>query len=293
MHWQPYHHVYTGTGYHSVVGNLVITQKVHSPQLHNQRDLLVYLPRSYDQSDRRYPVLYMHDGQNLFDNATSYSGEWQVDETMEMLSREEQLEAIVVGVPNGGSERLNEYSPFVDPQYGGGKGNAYVQFLAETVKPLIDSSFRTLSDRGNTGILGSSMGGLISLYAFFYRADQFGFAGVMSPSLWFAKGAIYEYVESMPFRRGKLYLDAGTREFGNAWPEVVTARARSRRYYASVRRLKRILAKKGYRPVRDMMHVEEKWATHNEAAWARRLPPALRFFMLNTAAYSQKTAVSR
>lgn len=290
MHWQSYHHVYTGTG-HSIEGNVVVATNVYSPQLQNQRNLLVYLPPSYSHSDRHYPVLYMHDGQNLFDNATSFSGEWQVDETMEMLSREEQLEAIVVGVPNAGQERLNEYSPFVDAQYGGGKGSAYVEFLTDTVKPLVDASFRTLPDRGNTGIMGSSMGGLITLYAFFYRADYFGFAGVMSPSLWFAKGAIYEYVESMPFRRGKLYLDAGTREFGNAWPEVLTMRSRSRRYYASVRRIKRILAKKGYRPVRDMMHVEEKWATHNEAAWARRLPQALRFFVVNTAAYSQKTAV--
>ena len=291
MHWQSYHHIYTGAG-HSISGNVVVATDVHSPQLQTHRNVLVYLPPSYDHSDRHYPVLYMHDGQNLFDNATSFSGEWQVDETMEMLSREEQLEAIVVGVPNGGSERLNEYSPFVDAQYGGGKGNEYVQFLTDTVKPLVDASFRTLPERGNTGVMGSSMGGLISLYAFFYRADYFGFAGVMSPSLWFAKGAVYEYVESMPFRRGKLYLDAGTREFGNVWPEVLTMRARSRRYYASVRRIKRILAKKGYRPVRDMMHVEEKWATHNEAAWARRLPNALRFFMINTTAYSHKTAVS-
>lgn len=291
MHWQSYHHVYTGAG-HSIEGNVVVATHVHSPQLQNHRNLLVYLPPSYHRTDRRYPVLYMHDGQNLFDNATSYSGEWQVDETMEMLSREERLEAIVVGVPNAGQERLNEYSPFVDAQYGGGKGAAYVEFLTDTVKPLVDASFRTLPDRANTGVMGSSMGGLISLYAFFYRPDHFGFAGVMSPSLWFAKGAIYEYVEAMPFHRGKLYLDAGTREFGNAWPEVLTMRARSRRYYASVRRIKRILAKKGYRPIRDLLHVEEKWATHNEAAWARRLPPALRFFMVNTEEYSRQTAVS-
>lgn len=278
--WCDYRSIFPHYNGHHVVGHLRVAQQVHSPQLGNQRDVVVYLPPSYAYSDRRYPVLYMHDGQNLFDNAASFAGEWGVDEAMETLSAQSQLEGIVVGVPNLGEQRLNEYSPFVDAKLGGGRGAAYVAFLAETLKPLIDAHFRTRTERQATGIMGSSMGGLISLYAFFERGDVFGFAGVMSPSLWFANGAIYNYVETAVFQPGKIYLDAGTRELGGgSWPQVIVQRAQSRSYYASVRRMKRVLANKGYRPVRDLLHVEEKWANHNESAWARRMPLALRFFL--------------
>ncbi len=290
--WQEYHTYMSQNGaHHSVVGRLLVAPKITSPQLNNDRHLLVYLPPSYDQTDRRYPVLYMQDGQNLFDHATSYAGEWGVDETMEQLSREEQLEAIVVGIPNQGKERVDEYSPYHDAYLGGGRGNAYLDFIAHTVKPLIDGSFRTLPGRQQTGLMGSSMGGLISLYGFFRHPDLFGFAGVMSPSLWFARGAIFGTVETAAYHPGKLYLDAGTRELGTHTSHASHSSNghqdgrhrhgafRSRRYYASVRRLKRILVRKGYRPVHDLLHIEEKWANHSEAAWGRRLPLALRFFL--------------
>lgn len=275
--WHNY--AYGNNGYHTVVGTLKVARGVVSPQLDNRRDILVYLPPSYGRNDRSYPVLYMHDGQNLFDNATSYAGEWGVDETMEGLSREEGLEAIVVGIPNMGARRLDEYSPFVTPRYGGGLGDLYLAFIVNTVKPMIDANFRTRPEKAHTGIMGSSMGGLISLYAFFRHPESFGFAGVMSPSLWFAQEAIFNYVEAAVFNPGKIYLDAGTREFGDSWPEVMTLRLRSRRYYGRVRRLKRLLARKGYRPVRDIRHVEGRGANHNEAAWAARLPEAIRFFL--------------
>lgn len=278
LHWKNYHTVHNRDDGHHTVGSLKVAQDVVSPQLHNERDIIVYLPPSYEVSQKRYPVLYMHDGQNLFDHATSFAGEWCVDEAMEMLAYEENLEAIVVGIPNMGVHRLDEYSPFVDPTLGGGDGNHYVAFIANTLKPLIDRDFRTLPQRRATGVMGSSMGGLISLYAFFRREDVFGFAGVMSPSFWFARGAIYSYVESASYLPGRIYLDAGTREMGGSRTRP-SERARSRRYYASVRRMKRILIRKGYRPIRDLMHVEEKWANHNEAAWARRLPDAIRFFL--------------
>lgn len=281
LNWQNYHDVYKRP-YHHVVGTLKIACGVESPRLNNQRDIVVYLPPGYAADDRRYPVLYMQDGQNLFDNATSYAGEWGVDETMERLSREENLEAIIVGVANMREKRLDEYTPFHDPHLGGGLGNLYLAFLTHTLKPLIDRDFRTLPDRKNTGIMGSSMGGLISLYGFFRHPDVFGFAGVMSPSLWFAKGAIFPYIEAAPFRPGKIYLDAGTREHGDSRPGAMTPRLHSRHYYASVRRLKRMLVRKGYRPIRDLLHIEEKWANHDEAAWARRLPAALSFFLQHT-----------
>lgn len=279
VHWKSYYEVHQR--HHTVKGNVKVAQNVESPELQNRRDILVYLPPSYRSTNKSFPVLYMQDGQNLFDQMTSYSGEWHVDETMERLGYEERLEAIVVGIPNMGAKRLDEYSPFSDHQHGGGLGNFYLKFIVKTLKPLIDRDFRTLPDKKHTGIMGSSMGGLISLYAFFHHPDTFGFTGAMSPSLWFGDGTIFSYVEAMPFHAGKIYLDAGTREMGNHWPEILTLRSRSRKYYASVRRMKAILAKKGYRPIRDLLHVESKWATHSEAAWADRLPTAIRFFLKN------------
>ena len=276
--WQDYHDVYPRRDGYRVSGNIKVAQDVESPQLHNKRDITVYLPPSYTQGQNQYPVLYMHDGQNLFDPAASFAGVWRVDETLDYLAKKEGLEAIAVGIANMGPKRLDEYSPFVDRSHGGGEGNHYVAFIANTLKPLIDHHFRTLPQRRQTGIMGSSMGGLISLYAFFRREDVFGFAGVMSPSLWFAKGSIYSYVENASYLPGRIYLDAGTREMGGSRINL-RKRLQSRHYYAGVRRMKRVLVEKGYRPVRDIMHVEEKWANHNEAAWARRLPDALRFFI--------------
>ena len=279
LEWRPYHDIYYERERHSISGNIKIAQNVYSPQLDNQRDILIYLPPSYESSQSHYPVLYMHDGYNLFDEATSYTGEWYVDETMEQLAREESLEAIVVGIPSMGRDRLAEYSPFVDQKYGGGRGEAYLAFLVNTLKPLVDTAFRTLPNKRNTGLFGSSMGGLISLYGFFHHPAVFGFAGVMSPSLWFANRAIFSYVEHAPFQEGKIYLDAGTREMGGHWPDQTILRSRSRRYYGRVRHMKRILAKKGYRPTRNLLHVEDAGGGHNEAAWAFRLPNAIRFFL--------------
>lgn len=285
--WENYHHIFPHHDGHHTVGALKIARGVFSPQLHNERDIIVYLPPSYNTSNKRYAVLYMQDGQNLFDPATSFAGEWGVDEAMELLSNKEGLEAIIVGIPNMGATRIAEYSPFIDQYYGGGKGNQYVGFIANTLKPLIDQSFRTLPHRRTTGIMGSSMGGLISLYAFFWREDVFGFCGVMSPSLWFARGAIYNYVENASFLPGRIYLDAGTRELGGSRYSR-QQRLESRNYYAGVRRMKRALVQKGYRPVRDLLHIEEKWAVHSESAWARRFPRALRFFLAGSPNKSQR-----
>lgn len=235
-----------------------------SPQLANRRDLLVYLPPSYPTSPlRRYPVVYMHDGQNLFDRATSFAGEWGVDETLEAASAE-GLEAIVVGIPNLGAERCDEYSPWMDAKAGGGRGDAYLSFLIDTVKPLIDRDFRTRPERDDTAIVGSSMGGLISLYAFFRHPRTFGSAGAMSPALWFAGGAAFSYLERVSFVPGRIYLDVGTLEGAGELRDV--------------RRLYRLLRRKGYSRG-ELRLVVERGGQHREAAWARRLPGQLRFLL--------------
>jgi predicted alpha/beta superfamily hydrolase len=275
--WIPYELARAGQA-HTVVGNVQVLAGLESPQLGNRRDILVYLPPSYERTAGRYPVLYLHDGQNLFDATTSFAGEWQVDESMEALSQE-GLEAIVVGVSNAGRARLDEYSPFPQPPHGGGRGDHYLAFLVETVKPLIDAYFRTRPERDQTGIVGSSMGGLISLYAYFRFPEVFGRAGVMSPSLWFGRGAIYDYVQQAPYVSGQIYLDVGTRELGDGHGGFFGTVSHSRRYYTSVRRMHRLLVRKGYRPKRELLYIEDKWAGHGEDAWARRLPVALRFLL--------------
>jgi predicted alpha/beta superfamily hydrolase len=173
--WQDY--VWENNPGRTAAGHLRVLHDVWSPQLKNARDLLVYLPPSYKHTGKRYPTIYMHDGQNLFDEATSFAGEWRVDETMDALEHE----AIVVGIANISDQRIHEYSPFRMGWMGGGKGDLYLQFILETVKPLIDADFPTLPDRAHTGIIGSSMGGLISLYGYFRYPQAFGFVGALSP----------------------------------------------------------------------------------------------------------------
>ena len=254
---RPYADHFT-TDQHTVVGNVLVLPQVWSPQLNNARDLLVYLPPSYAVSTRRYPVLYLQDAQNLFDRATSFAGvEWQVDEAMEALSAE-GLEAIVVGIPHMNDHRLAEYTPPTNPWWRG-RGDQYVAFICDTLKPLIDQSFRTRIEREHTGILGSSMGALISLYAFFERPDIFGRCGAMSPSLWVGRGAINQHART-PLTGERFYLDNGTRE-NNARP------------------LYERLLELGYRDGSQLMYVVEEGGLHTEAAWARRLPNALRFLL--------------
>ena len=261
--WQDYPAAQNPTR-EGVVGSIKCLEKVHSPQLNNERDLLVYLPPTYGTGDRRYPVIYMHDGQNLFDPATSFAGEWAVDQTLEAAS-EDGIEAIVVGIPNLGAERTNEYSPFLDTRNGGGKGEAYLRFIVETIKPLVDADFRTLPDRATTGIAGSSMGGSISLYAFFRYRQAFGFAGVMSPSLWFANGAVLDYVARQPYAGGRIYIDVGMKE--------------GERTVNDVLRLRDILVKKGYRHLDDLLCVVDTAGDHSERAWARRVRRELTFLL--------------
>jgi predicted alpha/beta superfamily hydrolase len=245
-------------------GRLEVIPAVESRQLGNRRDLLVYLPSSYEKSDKPYPVLYMHDGQNLFDPATSFAGEWGVDSAMAKAARKGRR-AIVVGIPNAGIDRIREYSPFVDPRVGGGLGDAYLDWLEETVQPLIDDRFRTVRGPEGLGIGGSSLGGLISLYAFFRPPFRYGFAAVLSPALWFGDGEIFRFVESAPYVRGRIYLDVGTREGEGT--------------LANARQMRDLLLARGYRRGRDLMWVEDKGGMHNEAAWGRRLRKALPFLV--------------
>lgn len=243
---------------HSAVGDVRIMPQVWIPQLETKRDILIYAPPSYNTSAKRYPVIYMHDGQNLFDIATAYAGhDWRVGETMEALSVE-GYEALIVGIDHGGEQRLVEYNPF--PGKFPGRGAEHVAFLCDTLKPFIDSVFRTRPEHAATGVFGSSMGGLISLYAFFSHPQVFGLCGAMSPSLFVNQNAIIGYARAAAWNEGRIYLDNGTRE-------------------PSARPMYDALRAKGYRSRRHLKYVNERGARHTENAWARRLPNALRFLL--------------
>jgi predicted alpha/beta superfamily hydrolase len=275
LRWQSYRTIKQGV-HHTVSGDVRLLSAVYSPELDNCREILVYLPPGYWESSASYPVIYMHDGQNLFDAATSFAGEWEVDETLDRLS-EEGIEAIVVGIPSLGPERPHEYSPFVDRIYGGGLGDQYINFIADTLKPIIDDSFRTRPGRQQTAIFGSSLGGLISLYGFFHRPETFGMVGAMSPSPGFAGGAIFPYVRCARYTPGRIYIDSGTQEVRRPqWAELPLL---SYLYRSQTACLAHQLMKKGYKPNVEIHWLEEEGGKHNEAAWRRRLPDALRFLL--------------
>jgi predicted alpha/beta superfamily hydrolase len=238
---------------------------VLSPQLRNYRDLLVALPPGYAGSTTSHPVIYLQDGQNLFDPATSYAGDWNLLPALERPAGE-AVSPILVGIPNTGRRRRYEYGPFRDIIHGGGGGDRYLAFVAETVKPLVDASFRTRPERSHTVIAGSSLGGLISLYGLFRYADVFGAAGALSPALWFAGGAILRFVEELAdLSVGRLYLDAGTAEGSETLRDV--------------RRLREVLLAAGRIPGRDFSYVEEEGGEHDELAWGRRFAEAMPFLV--------------
>ena len=248
----------------SQAGSIVKVNNFWSPQLGNSRTIAIYLPPSYNENRlKRYPVLYMHDGQNLFDAATSSFGtEWRVDETINSLVPSGQMdEVIVVGVYNT-ANRIYEYTPCCDPSYGGGGADLYERFLIDTVKPYIDQTYRTLSAKANTGIMGSSLGGLVSCYIARRNPAVFSKTGCMSSSFWWNAEAFTKQVEQstvkVPIR---FYIDAGT--VNDGLPQT--------------QRMDTALRADGYVQGVDLNFVTAQGASHNEASWAARVGTPLSF----------------
>lgn len=236
--------------------------EIWSPQLRLRRRVDVYLPDGYGEGPQRHPVVYLQDGQNLSDPATAFGGTtWQLEGGLRRLS-ERGVFPIAVGIHHAGVRRLSEYNPFPDQRHGAGSGDRYARFLIETVKPRVDAAYRTRRDRGHTVIGGSSMGALISLYAFFRRPSPFGRAVALSPSIWFGQRAILEFIERARTPRGRIYLDVGTAEGAGTLRDA--------------RALARLLRAKGYTR-ETLKYVEAPGHRHREADWALRLPPALAF----------------
>jgi len=239
----------------------VLAEKLAMPGLNRERGLRIYLPPSYAKSPtRRYPVLYMHDGQNLFDAATGFAGEWGVDEALNELAAKEGLELIVVGIDNGGDHRTSEMSLFASGPVPKPEGEAYLRFIAEVVKPLVDQRYRTLPDRAHTGMMGSSMGGLITHAALLRYPQVFGRAGVFSPSYW-ANMRMYDEAGLHALPDGtRLYLYVGGNE-GSMDADAL--------------RMSRYLMERN--PALAMEFRIAPAAGHNEAAWAAEFPRAVRW----------------
>jgi predicted alpha/beta superfamily hydrolase len=191
----------------------ILSTSFYMPQLDRNRRIWLYLPPDYFSSTKNYPVLYMKDGQNLFDNLTSFSGEWEVDETLNTLFEQGDYGAIVVGIDNGGAERLNEYSPWVNAQYGGGQGDEYMGFIAETLKPYIDENFRTRTEPEFNALIGSSMGGLIATYGVCEYPNLFRKLGSFSPAYWFSLDDLNSYLNApIDLSNHRSYFVAGQNE---------------------------------------------------------------------------------
>lgn len=241
-----------------------------SGYLSTSRDVLVYLPPGYDLSNDRYPVLYLQDGQNLFDPATAFGGnDWGVDIAADDLISQGLIQPLIIaGVYNTGVRRVSEYTPTRDPRSRkGGKGDRYAQMMARELKPLLDQQYRTRRGPADTAVGGSSLGALVSLEAALLYPRVFGKAAVMSPSVWWDQRAILGWVRRFrAANRPRLWVDMGTCE-GNS-PEAIVNDARL---------LRDTLVECGWREGQDLEYREYEGACHNEGAWAARLPDVLRW----------------
>ncbi len=257
----------------TLTGNIQEHRAFPSKILKNRRDVLVYLPPGYPRfSTRHYPVLYLHDGQNVFDAATSFGGvEWGVDETAQQLIRKKLMEPIIiVAIANTGEDRIHEYAPTparIDPpkrKRSKGLLRSYGRFLIEELKPFIDREYRTRREAEFTGLGGSSLGGLATLALGLWYPNYFARLAVMSPSIWWDDCAIYDIVDEIDEMAKpplKIWLDTGTHEPG--WERAANLRTR--------------LVEKGWRLHDDLHYLEVEGADHTEGAWAARIDPVLRF----------------
>lgn len=234
----------------------------------DKHDFIVYVPQAFNHHPNRFfPVLYLHDGQNLFDPETSFikGNYWRVGETADAMIEAGEVEPLViVGIYNTGKKRIDEYTPVEDARLGGGHADAYGQMMVEELRPLVAHQYRTLAGPENRGMGGSSLGGLVSLYLGMQYPDVFGKLAILSPSVWWHNRAILRTVEQLRQKTGQpIWLDIGTKE--------------GKRALTDVRALKRLLIKKGWRAGKDLEYREIDGGKHTESAWAERVGPMLKF----------------
>ncbi len=251
---------------------------IEIPQLNRTRTIRVHLPNNYfNDIDKKYPVLYMHDGQNLSEKTNTFNNQsWEVNETIDYLTETNIIkEVIVIGIDNEGSVRYDEYSPFkyegnFNPQLNGrgGDGILYGKFIVETLKPYIDNHYRTLTERENTAIAGSSMGGFISLYIGSTYPDIFSKIGAFSTASWFSEEKLLEYLKNnIPSKEQYIYLDTGTKECED----------KEYNYYLYGNKKIYDLLSNLFTPLCKIKFEIAKDAVHNEDAWAKRFPDFIKW----------------
>lgn len=245
--------------------------RIPSRFLAHPREVLVCLPPGYDdESPRRYPVLYLHDGNNMFDEATSFLGvEWGMDETAERLIRAGEIEPLILVAVANSPDRIAEYTPAADGARGGGRAADYASFLVEELKLAVDTAYRTLPGPETTGTLGSSLGGVVLLYLGYERPEVFRRIAVVSPAVWWADRAIVTMVEGRPRPPLRVWLDVGTAEGSGDRDGVTDA-------VEDARALRTALVRAGFEEGRDLYYAEAAGASHDEAAWASRTESILR-----------------
>ncbi len=275
-------------------------RQFQSSFLPDARDISIWLPPTYGTDPgRRYPVLYLHDGQNLFDPRTSYvpGRTWRAHSTADRLTREQLIEPLIlVGVANAGHHRMDEYTPSRDWRHGGGKGPLYARLLVDELKPLIDSSFRTRPGPQDTGLAGSSLGGLISLAIGLDYPQVFGKLGVLSPSVWWNRRDILTRIGPENSQRPRILPPF--RRF-NASPRPVSVfneeRPRPRiwldmglgeglRHLRECDQLNQPQLTRGWQDEVDLRYLRVPGGVHDEDAWARRFDRVLRWLFASTEA---------
>jgi len=244
----------------------IINEHFEIPQLIKTRRIAALLPHDYHLTDRRYPVLYLQDGQNLFDDHAPF-GSWEVPRKLAWLSERGMGDVIIVAIDHGERERIAEFTPSRETRLGVGEGREYARFLAETLKPYIDEHFRTMPEREYTGIGGSSMGALISMYATMQHPLVYSKLLIFSPSLWVIPELSREFIHDIPEYNGRIYLYGGSEEGSNmvdhlqAFHDAVKENPHGRNL-----------------PVK--MSVRQG-GTHNEAAWGEEFPAAVQWLFFS------------
>jgi alpha-glucosidase len=251
----------------STASQQVAKFSIEAPQWQAERTIWVYLPKNYENSENAYAVIYMHDAQNLFDAETSYVGEWKIDEYLDSISNSE---SIIVGIEHGNEKRLEELTPFPNEKYGGGKGDIYLDFIINTLKPHIDATYRTKTDAKHTSIMGSSLGGLLSFYAVVKHPEVFGNAGVFSPSFWYSN-AIYEFAEASKIpETSKFYFLVGSEEGETLEDAAIMV--------SDQQKMVNLLLEKGVKSQQIINKIVEG-GKHNEAFWNSEFPEAYQWLM--------------
>lgn len=261
-------------GGHTLTGD-IRTHRLSSVYLEDTVEVYVYLPPSFSASDPwRYPVLYLHDGQNVFDESTAAFGvEWGLDETAERLIAEREIEPLLIVAVSNTPERISLYTPFRDRHHGGGEGARYRSFLVEELKPFIDRSYPTKAGARSTALAGSSLGGLSALYIGWTRPGVFGMVAALSPSLWWGERSLITRIGGDLKAKGpqRIWLDMGDEESltddnDNGVPDVID----------DLRTLRAVLVYHGYKEGQDLFYTEVAGGRHEEAAWAGRAESVLR-----------------